>query len=71
MSTPYPIVRDGIIVSQPFGEFFVTSLPARILLEVAYSEGLLTGNGALKGLTMLMQAMGEDKRLTGKSTGGW
>jgi hypothetical protein len=34
-------------------------------------EGLLTGNGAMKGLTILMQAMGEDKRLTGKSTGGW
>jgi hypothetical protein len=34
-------------------------------------EGLITGNGAVKGLTMFMQALGEDARLKGKSTGGW
>ena len=40
MSTTFPFTSSGILVSQPFGEFFVTSVPARILLETAYSDRL-------------------------------
>lgn len=39
MST-YPFRALAIPVSQPFGEFFVSSLPARVLLDVAYSARL-------------------------------
>jgi DNA phosphorothioation-associated DGQHR protein 1 len=40
MSGQYPFTRSGFIVSQPFGEFFVVTIPARILLDVAYSDRL-------------------------------
>jgi DNA phosphorothioation-associated DGQHR protein 1 len=40
MSTVYPFTSTGFFVSQPFGEFIVTSIPARILLETAYSDRL-------------------------------
>ena len=40
MNGHYPFTRPGFIVSQPFGEFFVATIPARILLDVAYSDRL-------------------------------
>lgn len=40
MNGPYPFTRSGLIVAQPFGEFFVTSIPARVLLDVSYSDRL-------------------------------
>lgn len=40
MNGDYPIRCAGIIVSQPFGEFFVTTISARTLLDVAYSDRL-------------------------------
>jgi len=40
MSTPYPFESDAFEVSQPFGDFIVTSIPAYILLETAYSDRL-------------------------------
>jgi DNA phosphorothioation-associated DGQHR protein 1 len=40
MSDLYPFTRSGLIVSQPFGEFFVVTIPARVLLDVAYSDRL-------------------------------
>jgi hypothetical protein len=40
-------------------------------VQTRRGEGLFTGSGAQTALTMFMQAMGEDKRLSGKSTGGW
>jgi len=36
----YPFSRPGLIISQPFGDFFVATIPARILLDVAYSDRL-------------------------------
>ena len=38
MSETYPFTRPGVLISQPFGEFFVTSIPAKVLLDVAYSD---------------------------------
>jgi len=38
MSGAYPFTRPGVLISQPFGEFFVTSIPAEVLLDVAYSD---------------------------------
>jgi DNA phosphorothioation-associated DGQHR protein 1 len=40
MSEQYPFKRTGLIVTQPFGEFFVVSIPASLLLDVAYSDRL-------------------------------
>lgn len=40
MNGAYPFRRTGLVVSQPFAEFFVTEIPARILLDVAYSDRL-------------------------------
>lgn len=40
MNGKYPFTCPGFIVSQPFGEFFVATIPARILLDVAYSDRL-------------------------------
>jgi DNA phosphorothioation-associated DGQHR protein 1 len=40
MNGRYPFKRPGLMVSQPFGDFFVTTIPARILLDVAYSDRL-------------------------------
>lgn len=40
MNGDYPFSRTGLVVSQPFAEFFVTEIPARILLDVAYSDRL-------------------------------
>jgi len=34
----FPFTRTGVLISQPFGEFFATSIPARILLDVTYSD---------------------------------
>ncbi|MCE9610333.1 MAG: DGQHR domain-containing protein [Chthoniobacter sp.] len=36
----YPLNAPGILVRQPFGEFVVVSLPARVLLDAAYSDRL-------------------------------
>ena len=36
----YPLEAAGIMVRQPFGEFVLASLPARVLLDVAYSDRL-------------------------------
>ena len=40
MNGIYPFTGPGLVVSQTFGEFFVTTIPARILLDVAYSDRL-------------------------------
>lgn len=40
MTPAYPFRTLAIPISQPFGEFFVSSLPARVLLDVAYSARL-------------------------------
>lgn len=40
MSEKYPFIRPGLIISQPFGDFFVVTIPARVLLDVAYSDRL-------------------------------
>jgi DNA phosphorothioation-associated DGQHR protein 1 len=40
MIEPYPFERPGLIVSQPFGDFLVVTIPARVLLDVAYSDRL-------------------------------
>ena len=40
-------------------------------IQTNRDEGLLSGDGAQKALTIFAQKMGEDKRLSGKSTGGW
>jgi len=40
MKDLYPFRTLGIPISQPFGEFFVTRIPARLLLDVAYSDRL-------------------------------
>ena len=40
MNGRYPFTRSGLFVSQSFGEFFVTTIPAHILLDVAYSDRL-------------------------------
>jgi DNA phosphorothioation-associated DGQHR protein 1 len=40
VTMPYPFRTLALPISQPFGEFFVTSLPARVLLDVAYSDRL-------------------------------
>jgi DNA phosphorothioation-associated DGQHR protein 1 len=40
MNRHFPFDCPGLFLSQPFGEFFVASIPARILLEVAYSDRL-------------------------------
>ena len=36
----YPFNSVGIGVEQPFGRFIVTAVPARVLLETAYSDRL-------------------------------
>jgi DNA phosphorothioation-associated DGQHR protein 1 len=36
----YPFSCPGLIVSQPFGQFFIAPIPARILLDVAFSDRL-------------------------------
>ena len=36
----YPFKRPGFLISQPFGDFFVSTIPARVLLDVAYSDRL-------------------------------
>jgi DNA phosphorothioation-associated DGQHR protein 1 len=40
VNTDYPVTRPGLIVSQPFGQFFVAAIPARVLLDTAYSDRL-------------------------------
>jgi DNA phosphorothioation-associated DGQHR protein 1 len=40
MIARYPFQCSGIVISQPFAEFFVAMIPARILLDVAYSDRL-------------------------------
>jgi DNA phosphorothioation-associated DGQHR protein 1 len=40
MNGDYPFSCPGLAVSQPFGQFFVTVIPARILLDVAFSDRL-------------------------------
>jgi hypothetical protein len=75
------VSRESGTISGRIGPFIN---PIRILLRISRKgditelsvqtnrgEGLLTGNGAQKGLAEFMQAMGQDKRLQGKSTGGW
>ena len=41
MSELYPFKCKGFVVAQPFGEFFVASIPAFLLLDVAYSDRLI------------------------------
>ena len=36
----YPFTSTGISVEQPFGRFIITALPARVLLDTAYSDRL-------------------------------
>ena len=36
----YPFKTPSIHITQPIGEFFIASFPARILLETAYSHRL-------------------------------
>lgn len=36
----YPFITPGIFISQPFGDFLVTVIPARVLLDTAYSDRL-------------------------------
>jgi DNA phosphorothioation-associated DGQHR protein 1 len=40
MKAEYPFSRPGLVVSQPFGQFFVTAIPARVLLDAAFSDRL-------------------------------
>src|SRR5260221_11784780 len=40
MNGHYPLLLRGLVVSQPFGDFFVAPISARILLDVAYSDRL-------------------------------
>ena len=40
MNPTFPCRFPGILVAQPFGEFFAAAIPARILLDVAYSDRL-------------------------------
>jgi hypothetical protein len=40
MNGLYPFSRSGLVVSQPSGQFFVVAIPARILLDVAFSDRL-------------------------------
>lgn len=40
MNTHYPFCRPGLVVSQEFGQFFVAAIPARVLLDTAYSDRL-------------------------------
>ena len=40
MNGRFPFSCPGLFLSQPFGEFFVATIPARILLNVAYSDRL-------------------------------
>src|ERR1700722_5623573 len=54
MNGRFPFSGSGLFLSQPFGEFFVPTIPARILLDVAYSdrltaERLANGSYALTG----------------------
>jgi DNA phosphorothioation-associated DGQHR protein 1 len=47
MNTPsrYPIIAPAIAVDQPLGQFYVTKLPARDLLEFTYSDPLTLRDG--------------------------
>jgi DNA phosphorothioation-associated DGQHR protein 1 len=36
----YPFSCPGLILSQPFGQFFIAVIPARILLDIAFSDRL-------------------------------
>lgn len=40
MNIEYPFTRPGLVVSQPFGQFFVAAIPARVLLDTAFSDRL-------------------------------
>jgi DNA phosphorothioation-associated DGQHR protein 1 len=40
MNGNYPFSCSGLLLSQPFGEFFIAPIPARILLDVAYGDRL-------------------------------
>ena len=40
MNGNYPFSLQGLIISQPFGDFFVAPISARVLMEVAYSDRL-------------------------------
>jgi hypothetical protein len=40
-------------------------------IQTTKGEYLLTGGGAQKAISIFVQAMGQDKRLAGKTTGGW
>jgi DNA phosphorothioation-associated DGQHR protein 1 len=40
MNGNFPFTCPGLLLSQPFGEFFVATIPAHILLDVAYSDRL-------------------------------
>jgi DNA phosphorothioation-associated DGQHR protein 1 len=40
MNGRYPFRCGGLVVAQPFGEFFVANIPAALLLDVAYSDRL-------------------------------
>jgi DNA phosphorothioation-associated DGQHR protein 1 len=56
----FPLVVPTIRVEQPLGEFFVTSLPASVLLQVAYSNPLRVDEGnEKKGWYLLSGAQRE------------
>ena len=40
-------------------------------IQTSCGEALLTSGGAQNAIAAFTQAMGQDKRLAGKSTGGW
>lgn len=40
-------------------------------IQTTKGEALFTSGGAQRAIAAFTQAMGQDKRLTGKSTGGW
>jgi hypothetical protein len=68
--TKYPFETSAISVSQPFGDFVVAALPARLLLDTCYSDRLearLQSDGSyrLEG----SQRRLDDKRL--KEIGGF
>ena len=40
-------------------------------IQTTKGEALFTSGGAQRAIAAFTQAMGHDKRLAGKSTGGW
>ncbi len=57
---------DAVIRIAKKGE--VTELS---IIQTTKGEALLTSGGAQRAIAAFTQAMGQDKRLAGKSTGGW